>query len=127
MANGFVNRQKLLAVEALGASLGKTMLYGIAIAIPTAIISGPLLAKFTTRVVRLEAPVLHDPALAIAPPARILSLFIVLLPVLSLATGELGPMIPRRARASVVLPLPDSPTRPRVSPGQIPALTPDRA
>ncbi len=31
--------------------------------------------------------------------------------------------MPRRVRASVVLPLPDSPTRPSVSPGQIAALT----
>jgi len=84
----------LLAVEALGANLGKTMLYGIAIAIPTAIISGPLLAKFTTRGVRLEAPVLHDPGLGIAPPPRLWSLLIVLLPVLMIATGELGQMIP---------------------------------
>ena len=40
---------------------------------------------------------------------------------------ELGPTIPRSVRARVVLPLPDSPTRPSVSPFQIAALTPTSA
>jgi GntP family gluconate:H+ symporter len=84
----------LLAVEALGANLGRTMLYGIVIAIPTAILAGPLLAKVTTRGVRLAPPVLGDHQLAIATPALPLSLLIVLLPVLLIATGELGQLLP---------------------------------
>ena len=84
----------LLAVEALGANLGLTMLYGIAIAIPTAIIAGPLLAMVVTRGVRLETPVLSDVELEIMPPRPLVSLLIVLLPVLLIATGELGQMIP---------------------------------
>ncbi len=72
-------RGRLLAVEALGANLGRTMLYGIVIAIPTAILAGPLLAKVTTRGVRLAPPVLGDHQLAIATPALPLSLLIVLL------------------------------------------------
>ncbi|MGA1797276.1 gluconate:H+ symporter [Sphingomonas sp. 4RDLI-65] len=84
----------LLAVEALGANLGLTMLYGILIAIPTAIIAGPVLARFTTPGVRLASPVLTDSDLRIAPPPPMASLLIVLLPVLMIATGELGQMIP---------------------------------
>ncbi len=84
----------LLAVEALGADLGRTMLYGILIAIPTAVIAGPLLAMATTRGVRLTPPVLHDHKLAIATPPRAVSLLIVLLPVLLIATGELGRLVP---------------------------------
>jgi GntP family gluconate:H+ symporter len=84
----------LLAVEALGADLGRTMLYGIAIAIPTAVIAGPVLALATTRGIRLAPPVLHDARLAIAAPARGASLLIVLLPVLLIATGELGQLVP---------------------------------
>jgi GntP family gluconate:H+ symporter len=84
----------LLAVEALGANLGLTMLYGILIAIPTAIIAGPVLAKFTTRGVRLSPPVSVDARLDIAAPRVGLSLLIVLLPVLMIATGELGQMAP---------------------------------
>jgi GntP family gluconate:H+ symporter len=84
----------LLAVEALGANLGRTMLYGILIAIPTAIIAGPVLAKFTTRGVRLSPPVSVDAKLDLAAPRVGLSLLIVLLPVLMIATGELGQMAP---------------------------------
>jgi GntP family gluconate:H+ symporter len=84
----------LLAVEALGASLGLTMLYGILIAIPIAILAGPVLAKFTTRGVRLVEPVLSDHALDLMPPPRPISLFIVLLPILLIATGELGKLVP---------------------------------
>jgi GntP family gluconate:H+ symporter len=84
----------LLAVEALHADLGRTMLYGLLIAIPTAILAGPVLAKFTTRGVRLAPPVLHDPVLELAPPRRSVSLFVVLLPVLLIAGGEIGKLLP---------------------------------
>ncbi len=80
----------LLAVEALGANLGRTMLYGILVAIPTAIIAGPVLARIVTPGVRLAPPVLGDHRLDIAVPGRGAALFIVLLPVLLIATGELG-------------------------------------
>ncbi|MCU6454107.1 GntP family permease [Sphingomonas sp. A2-49] len=84
----------LLAVEALGANLGLTMVYGIAIAIPTAIVAGPLLAMVVARGVRLEPPVASGPAIDVAPPPRLLSLLIVLMPVLLIATGEIGQMVP---------------------------------
>jgi GntP family gluconate:H+ symporter len=84
----------LLAVEALGASLGLTMLYGIVIAIPIAILAGPVLARFTTPGVRLIEPVLSDHSLDLAPPPRAVSLFIVLLPILLIAAGELGKLVP---------------------------------
>lgn len=84
----------LLAAEALGAHLGLTMFYGILVAIPTAILAGPVLARFTTRGVRLATPIATETGLVIAPPRRLPSLLIVLLPVLMIATGELGQMIP---------------------------------
>ncbi|WP_260598153.1 GntP family permease [Sphingomonas endolithica] len=84
----------LLAVEALGANLGLTMLYGIAIAIPIAIIAGPVLAKVVGRGVKLTTPVLLDHPFEIAPPRHLVSLFIVLLPVVLIATGELGKLVP---------------------------------
>ncbi|MBB5712862.1 H+/gluconate symporter-like permease [Sphingomonas xinjiangensis] len=70
------------------------MPYGTLIAMPTAIVAGPLLARFTTRGVRLTPPALHDHRLAIVTPSRALSLLIVLLPVLLIAAGELGQMVP---------------------------------
>lgn len=84
----------LLAVDALHANLGLTMLYGIVIAIPIAVLAGPVLARFTTRGVRLVDPVLSDHALDLMPPPRAVSLFIVLLPILLIATGEIGKMMP---------------------------------
>ena len=84
----------LLAVEALHASLGLTMLYGVIIAIPVAILAGPVLAKFVTPGVKLTEPVLSDPVPDMLPPRRALSLFIVLLPIVLIAAGELGKLIP---------------------------------
>ena len=89
----------LLAVEALGANLGKTMLYGILVGIPTAILAGPVLARFVTPGVRLVAPVLQDHQLGIATPGRPAALTIVLLPVVLIATGELGQMAAGRKGA----------------------------
>jgi gluconate:H+ symporter, GntP family len=84
----------LLAVEALKASLGLTMLYGVIIAIPIAILAGPVLAKFVTPGVKLTEPVLSDPVVDLVPPHRAVSLFIVLLPVALIAAGELGKLVP---------------------------------
>jgi len=70
------------------------MLYGILIAIPIAILAGPVLARFTTRGVRLTEPVLSDPVTDLAPPPRGVSLFIVLLPIVLIAAGELGKLAP---------------------------------
>jgi GntP family gluconate:H+ symporter len=90
----------LLAVEALHANLGKTMLYGIVIAIPIAILAGPVLAKFTTRGVRLAEPVLSNHALDLMPPPRAVALFVVLLPIVLIAAGELGKLVPGLENAS---------------------------
>jgi gluconate:H+ symporter, GntP family len=84
----------LLAVDALHASLGLTMLYGILIAIPIAILAGPVLARFVTPGVRLSEPVLSDHALNLVPPPRAVSLFVVLLPIVLIAAGELAKLVP---------------------------------
>ena len=84
----------LLAVDALGADLGRTMIYGILIAIPTAAIAGPALALFTVRGVRLTTPVVERSVLTVAPPALGVGLMIVLLPVVMIAAGELGQFLP---------------------------------
>ncbi|QAY75921.1 gluconate:H+ symporter [Sphingosinicella sp. BN140058] len=87
----------LLAVEAIGADLGMTMLYGILIAIPTAAIAGPALALVTARGVRLTPPAIEGPAMVGTPPRRDLALLIVLLPVVLIAAGALGPLVPALA------------------------------
>lgn len=89
----------LLAVEALKASLGLTMLYGVIIAIPIAILAGPVLARFVTPGVKLTEPVLSDPVVDLESPPRAVSLFIVLLPIVLIAAGELGKLVPGLAEA----------------------------
>ena len=46
----------LIGIEALGADLGVTMLYGFAIAIPTVIIAGPVFARFATHWAHADPP-----------------------------------------------------------------------
>jgi GntP family gluconate:H+ symporter len=45
----------LIAVSALGANLGRTLAYGLLVAIPTAILAGPVFAKFAVRSASLAA------------------------------------------------------------------------
>jgi len=92
----------LLAVEALHASLGLTMLYGMLIAVPVAILAGPLLARIVAPGVRLTPTVLSDHTLDLTPPPRAVSLLIVVLPVLLIAIGELGQLIPAVAGSALL-------------------------
>ncbi len=92
----------LLAVEALGADLGLTMLYGVVIAIPIAILAGPVLARFVTPGIRLIEPVLSDPVIDLATPSRGRALFIVLLPIVLIASGELAKLVPALAGSAIL-------------------------
>jgi GntP family gluconate:H+ symporter len=74
-----------IAVQAFGADMGKTMLYGLIVALPTAVLAGPLFGSLIARVVpgrlanEAAAPALVDPARA---PGFGLTLATILLPVL---------------------------------------------
>jgi len=92
----------LLAVEALGANLGLTMLYGVLIAIPIAVLAGPVLARVVAPGIRLTEPVLSEPVTDLVAPSHSRALFIVLLPIVLIASGELGKLIPG-LKDSVVL------------------------
>src|SRR4051812_19547402 len=46
----------LVAIDALGADLGRTLIFGLIVAIPTVIIAGPMFGNFISERVRLEAP-----------------------------------------------------------------------
>lgn len=91
----------LLAVNALNADLGRTMLYGILIAIPTAAIAGPLLALVTARGVRLAPPIIEPHDIAVAAPRKAFSLFVILMPVVLIAAGELHQLLPKSAAAGL--------------------------
>ena len=84
----------LLAVNALGASLGRTIGYGIIVAIPTAIIAGPLLSSYTSRGIRLSAPVEGTSDVEVGAPDNRISLLVVLMPVVLIAAGQLHALMP---------------------------------
>ena len=84
----------LLAVEALGADLGRTIVYGLIVAVPTAILAGPLLARVTARGVTLGAPTLAPARVRVPAPPVWRALLVVLLPVVLIAAGQLPAVLP---------------------------------
>lgn len=76
----------LIAISAVGAKIGVTMLYGFLVAIPTAIIAGPLFARVAMRVAHAEPPanLLEQVAAETSSSERpkfTVALFTILLPV----------------------------------------------
>jgi gluconate:H+ symporter, GntP family len=84
----------LLAIGALGANLGRTMLYGLIVGVPTAIIAGPLLSLLISKGVKVTAPVLQDGAVLSRPPPNWASAAVVLAPVVLIAGGQLQALLP---------------------------------
>ena len=84
----------LLAVAALHADLGRTIGYGVLVALPTAIIAGPLLSRFTARGVVLTAPLQTSPPIDVAPPPLWRALVVVLMPVVLIAAGQIQAVAP---------------------------------
>ena len=84
----------LLAVNALGANLGLTLVYGLIVGIPTAIIAGPLLARFTAPGVKLSPPLLDPVRVDVPAPSVGRALTAVLLPVVLIAAGQAVALMP---------------------------------
>ncbi|MGE7774823.1 gluconate:H+ symporter [Chitinophaga sp. NPDC101104] len=77
-------------VGAFGADMGKTLLYGLAVAIPAIVIAGPLFAVFLRRIPAGESALFRasESGPADAPmPGKAASFFTALLPVLLLMSG----------------------------------------
>ncbi len=91
----------LLAIDALHASLGRTMLYGVAIGIPTAIVSGPIFAGWIAPRVLTSVPVIEPTELLVEAPGVGRSLLSVLLPVLLIAAGQVEAMVPSNMAGNV--------------------------
>jgi GntP family gluconate:H+ symporter len=70
----------LLAVHELGASVALTMLYGAMVAIPTAIVAGPIFARYASPHVKAARPILDVDTSVTSPPIAA-ALIVVLLPV----------------------------------------------
>jgi GntP family gluconate:H+ symporter len=85
----------LVAISALGANLGRTLGYGLLVAVPTAIIAGPVFATVAARKVSLAAP---PPLAAVFQERRVpvwRALLVVLLPVVLIVAGQVDALLPR--------------------------------
>jgi GntP family gluconate:H+ symporter len=84
----------LIAINALGADLGRTILFGVLVAVPTAILAGPLLSLATTQgaVLSLPTPIPRPMLDRPAPVGRALAA--VLLPVGLIAIGQAEGLLP---------------------------------
>jgi gluconate:H+ symporter, GntP family len=87
----------LLAVDALDASLGRTILYGLIVGLPTAVIAGPVLARFISRGITLTAPVVETLPVEVATPPLWRALTVVLMPVVLIAAGQVVALLPESA------------------------------
>ncbi|MGN6665613.1 MAG: GntT/GntP/DsdX family permease [Trinickia sp.] len=93
----------LLAVQAYGADIGKTIAYGLIVGIPTAIVAGPLFALLVHRHVRLPEnnPLAaqfvetaeHASAQRGEPPSFGITLFTILLPVILMLVGSWADLV----------------------------------
>lgn len=91
----------LLAVDVLKADLGRTILYGLIVAVPTAIIAGPLLSRFTSRGIVLAEPLLAPVKVEMTPPAIWRALVVVLMPVVLIAAGQVQALVPASVAPSL--------------------------
>jgi len=83
----------LIAINALGANLGRTIAYGLLVAVPTAILAGPVFAKFASRNVSLSP----TPLSAVAENRQVpvwRALLVVLLPILLIVAGQVEALLP---------------------------------
>ena len=81
----------VLIADTYGADLGKTLLYGLMLAVPSVIIAGPLFSRTLAGMPQTTAAaVLDDAEVPAHRPGLVLSLFCALLPVLLLAGVSLA-------------------------------------
>ena len=84
----------LIAIGALGANLGRTLGFGLIVAVPTAILAGPVFAKVAARNVTIAVPA---PLPAVFEGRRVpvwRALLLVLLPVMLIVVGQVEALLP---------------------------------
>lgn len=84
----------LIAVGALGANLGRTIFYGLLVAVPTAILAGPVFAKIGVRGVSLAASTPTPVTFAGKTVPVWRALLVVLLPVALILAGQVDALLP---------------------------------
>lgn len=83
----------LIAIDALKANLGMTLGFGLLVAIPTVIISGPIAAKMMVKWVPIEAPGTFDAKAPIARedrPSFVTALSVILMPVVLMLANTIA-------------------------------------
>lgn len=86
----------LIAIDALKANLGMTLGFGLIVAIPTVIISGPVAAKMMVKWVPIEAPDTFDAKSTIARedrPSFVTALSVILMPVVLMLANTVAETI----------------------------------
>lgn len=89
----------LLAVTTLQADMARTIFYGILVAIPTGLITGPLLARYISRGVSIALPAFEHADETTPPPRKRATLAIVLMPVVLISLGQVVALMPADAAA----------------------------
>ena len=84
----------LIAIGALGANLGRTLAYGLLVAVPTAILAGPLFATVASRNVTLASPASVPAVFAGKRVPVWRALVVVLLPVVLIVAGQVEALLP---------------------------------
>lgn len=97
----------MIAIDAFGADLGKTLLYSILIGLPVAIISGPLFGKFIGKRILLDPPAELADQFAIKGDRKLpsfgITIFTILLPVILMMSGSMASIIDPEAVSSITL------------------------
>lgn len=84
----------LIAISALGANLALTIGYGLLVAVPTAILAGPVFARFAARNVSLAPVTLVAPVFEHRGVSVWRALIVVLLPVALILAGQIEALVP---------------------------------
>jgi gluconate:H+ symporter, GntP family len=85
----------MAAISIFGANLGEVLLYSLIVSIPSAIIAGPLFAKWVhKRVIPEGEPTLIRVSIPEKMPGTGISFFIILLPVILMILSSIAPYIP---------------------------------
>jgi GntP family gluconate:H+ symporter len=84
----------LIAVSALGANLGRTLAYGLLVAVPTAVLAGPVFATIAARNVSLASATPIPAAFGDRRVSVWRALLVVLLPVALIVAGQIVALLP---------------------------------
>jgi gluconate:H+ symporter, GntP family len=84
----------LIAISALGANLGRTLAYGLLVAVPTAILAGPVFAAIAAPNVALASPTPIPAAIETRQVPVWRALLVVLLPVALIVGGTIQALVP---------------------------------